>query len=273
LTRNGFPVDASVELPEPDSMDAQPEIKVLPDPAAIAAEAAERIVRAADEAIALSERFRIGLSGGSTPKQLFQLLASDAYRDRIDWTHVEVFFVDERCVPPDHADSNYRMARETLLSKVPIPGDNVYPMRGEVDPPDEAAKAYGRMLKEKFGGPTIEQGGGLDVALLGMGEDGHTASLFPGTPAVTETKHRCVANYAEKSTTGKSWRLTLTAPFINRSRDVIVMVAGASKTRILAEVLEGPRDPQRLPIQLIEPASGRMTWLVDAAAAGMAEGD
>jgi len=250
-----------------------PEIKVLPDPAAIAAEAAERIVRAVDEAIALSGRFRIGLSGGSTPKQLFQLLASDAYRDRIDWTHVEVFFVDERCVPPDHADSNFRMVREMLLAKVPIPGDNVYRMRGEVDPPDEAAKEYGRMLKEKFGGPTIEEGGGLDVVLLGMGDDGHTASLFPGTAAVNETKHRCVANYAEMSTTGKSWRLTLTAPFINRARDVIVVVAGASKAKTLAEVLEGPRDPQRFPVQLIQPASGRMTWLVDAAAAGMAEAD
>jgi 6-phosphogluconolactonase len=260
-------------LSRSDAMDPHPDITVLPDPATIAAEAAERIVRAADEAIALSERFRIGLSGGSTPKQLFQLLASDAYRDRIDWTHVEVFFVDERCVPPDHADSNYRMAREALLSKAPIPGDNVYRMRGEVDPPDEAAKEYGRMLKEKFGGPTIDEGGGLDVALLGMGDDGHTASLFPGTPAVTETKHRCVANYAEHSTTGRSWRLTLTAPFINRSRDVIVLVAGANKAKTLADVLEGPRDPQRLPIQLIRPASGRMTWLIDAAAAGMAEGD
>ena len=255
------------------SESTQPEIKVLPDPAAIAAEAAERIVRAADEAIALSGRFRIGLSGGSTPKLLFQLLASEAYHDRIDWTNVEVFFVDERCVPPDHADSNFRMVREMLLARVPIPGDNVYRMRGEVDPPDEAAKEYGRMLKEKFGGPTIEEGGGLDVVLLGMGDDGHTASLFPGTGAVNETKHRCVANYAEMSTTGKSWRVTLTAPFINRARDVIVLVAGASKAKTLAAVLEGPRDPQRFPVQLIQPASGRMTWLVDAAAAGMAEAD
>ena len=252
---------------------SDPEIKVLPDPAAIAAEAAERIVHAADEAIALSGRFRIGLSGGSTPKALFQLLASDAYRDRIDWSNVEVFFADERCVPPDHAESNYRMARETLLSKVKIPGDNVYRMRGEVDPPNEAAKEYGQMLKEKFGGPSIEEGGGLDVTLLGMGEDGHTASLFPGTAAVNETKHRCVANYAEKSTTGKSWRLTLTARFINRSRAVLILVAGASKAKTLAEVLEGPRNPQRLPIQLIAPTEGKLSWLVDAAAAGMAEAE
>jgi 6-phosphogluconolactonase len=251
----------------------QPEIKVIPDAAAIAAEAAERIVRAADEAIALAGRFRIGLSGGSTPKALFELLASDPYRARIDWTNVEVFFVDERCVPPDHADSNFRMARETLLAKVAIPGDNVYRMRGEVEPPNDAAREYGQMLKEKFGGPTIDQGGGLDVILLGMGEDGHTASLFPGTPAVNETKHRCVANYVEKSTTGTSWRLTLTAPFMNRSRAVLVLVAGAGKAKTLADVLECPRDPQRFPTQLIRPDNGTMSWLVDAAAAGMAEAD
>jgi 6-phosphogluconolactonase len=243
----------------------QPQIKVLPDVDAIAQEAAERIVRAADEAIVLSGRFTIALSGGSTPKTLYQLLAEEPYRSRIDWTKVEVFFTDERCVPPDHPESNYRMARETLLSKVPIPGDNIYRMRGEVEPPEEAAKEYGMMLKEKFGD------GGLDLCLLGMGEDGHTASLFPGTPAVNETHHRCVAVYVEKSTTGKSWRITLTAPFINRSREVIILVAGANKSKVLAEVLEGPRDPQRLPVQLIEPASGRVTWFVDAAAAGMAD--
>ena len=250
----------------------QPDIQVLPDPASVAGAAAQRIVRAAEEAIALAGRFTIALSGGSTPKLLFELLASDEFRDAIDWTHVEVFFVDERCVPPEHAESNYRMAREALLSKVPIPGDNIYRMRGEIEP-EEAARAYGRMLKEKFGGDTIEQGGGLDVILLGMGEDGHTASLFPGTAAVGETKHRCVANFAEHSTTGRSWRLTLTAPFINRGREVIFLVTGAAKAKTLAEVLEGPRDPQRLPAQLIAPSSGGLTWLIDAAAAAMAEPD
>jgi len=172
-----------------------------------------------------------------------------------------VFFGDERNVPPDHADSNYRTARESLLSKVPIPGDNVYRMHGELDA-NEAAKQYGEMLKEKFGD------GGLDMVLLGMGDDGHTASLFPGTAALNETKHRAVGNYVEKL---KAWRITLTAPFINRAREVMVLVSGASKAKRLAEVLEGPRDPQRLPIQLVQPASGRIAWLVDAAAAGMHE--
>jgi 6-phosphogluconolactonase len=238
-----------------------PEIRVFSDPHAIAVEAADRIARAADEAIALTDRFSIALSGGSTPKLLHQRLA-ERYRDAIDWTKVEIFFGDERCVPPDRRDSNYRMAAETLLSKVPIPGDNVYRMRGELDP-NTAAREYGLMLKEKFGD------GGLDMVLLGMGEDGHTLSLFPGTAAVSETHHRCVANYAENSTTGKSWRITLTAPFVNRSRDVMVLVAGANKAETLSQVLEGPRDLQRWPIQLIQPASGRMTWLLDAPAAGM----
>jgi len=162
-------------------------------------------------------------------------------------------------VPPDHKDSNYRMAREALLSKVPIPGDNVYRMAGERDP-NTAAREYGQMLKEKFGD------GGIDLVLLGMGDDGHTASLFPETEALDETKHRCVANFVPKLNT---WRLTLTAPFINRSAQVILLVSGASKAQRLQEVLEGAPDPRRLPVQLIKPASGRLTWLVDAAAAGM----
>ena len=241
-----------------------PEIKVLPDVPDVAHEAAERVIAAADRAVAEGRTFSLALSGGSTPKALYELLALDPFRSRIDWAKVEVFFGDERNVPPDHKDSNYRMAREALLSKVPIPGDNVYRVAGELDS-NEAARQYGQMLKEKFGE------GGIDLVLLGMGDDGHTASLFPETAALDETKHRCVAHYVEKSTTGKSWRLTLTAPFINRSREVLILVAGASKAKPLVEVLEGPRDPQRLPIQLIQPADGKLSWLIDAAAAGMAE--
>src|SRR5215218_6293000 len=154
-----------------------PEIKVVPDAAEIAYEAAERIVAGAERAAAAGRAYSVALSGGSTPRTLYELLATDAYKSRIDWPRVEVFFGDERTVPPDHKDSNYRMAREALLSKVPIPGDNVYRMAGEIDP-NEAAKQYGQMLKEKF------TEGGLDTVLLGMGDDGHTASLFPGTAAL-----------------------------------------------------------------------------------------
>ena len=240
-----------------------PRIRVFPDPATVALEAAELFVQLADEAIGLTGRFTVALAGGSTPDAMYKLLTEEPFRSRVDWAKVEVFFGDERCVPPDHAESNYRMAREALLSKVPIPGDNVYRMRGEESDHNVAAKEYGEMLKEKFGD------GGLDLCLLGMGDDGHTASLFPHTEAIHERKHRVVAHFVEKSTTGQSWRITLTAPFINRCRDVLVLVTGAKKATRVAEVLEGPRDPERLPIQLVAPASSRYTWMMDTAAAGM----
>lgn len=239
-----------------------PEIKVLPDIASIAAEAAERVVAAADEAIAERGKFTFVLAGGSTPKALYELLASDPYRSRIDWVHTEVFFGDERGVPPDHPESNFAMAHKALLSKVPIPGDNIYRMRGEIDA-TEAAKEYGLMLKEKFGS------GGADLTLLGLGDDAHTASLFPGTPAVREKEHRVVGQLVEKSTTGKSWRITMTAVFLNRSRQVLFLVAGDGKAKAVRQVIEGDRDPEKYPAQLIDPSATRVTWLLDPGAAGM----
>jgi 6-phosphogluconolactonase len=240
-----------------------PEIAVLPDGAGIAREAAERIVAAAGDVIAQDLNFSIALSGGSTPKALFELLAGDAYRGRIDWSRVEVYFGDERCVPPDHADSNFRMAQQSLLSRVTIPAENVHRMRGEIDP-EQAGQEYDQLLLQKFG-----EAGGIDIVLLGLGEDGHTASIFPGTPAVKETSRRAMAQFVEKSTTGKSWRITLTAPFINRSGQVIFLAAGAAKAKPLQQILEGERDPDRLPAQLIDPEKTRVTWLLDVAAAAM----
>jgi 6-phosphogluconolactonase len=153
------------------------------------------------------------------------------------------------------------MANDAMISKVPIPPGNVHRMKGEIDP-QQAAKEYGELLKARFGD------GGPDVTLLGMGDDGHTASLFPGTAAINETHHRVVAHYVENSTTGKSWRITTTAPFINRSKRILVLLTGAGKAGRLKEVLTGPREPNRLPIQLIEPAAGgTMTWLLDTGAA------
>lgn len=236
-----------------------PEIKVLPDPEAVAREGAQRFVELSEAAIELRGRFSASLSGGSTPKLMYQMLASPAFQPQVDWPSIDVFFGDERCVPPDHPDSNYRMAREALLSRVPLPGDNIYRMRGEVDP-ETAAKEYGQILKEKFGDR------GLDLIYLGMGPDGHTASLFPYTKALEETKHRCVANSVPQLQTT---RLTLTAPFINRAENVIILVTGREKAKTLAEVLEGPRDPKRLPVQLIQPASGKLAWVIDTAAASM----
>jgi 6-phosphogluconolactonase len=242
---------------------AEPRIQVVPDGAAAATAAAERIIQLADAAIAARRIFSIALSGGNTPKPLFELLATPAYSRRVNWKSCEIYFSDERCVGPDDQESNFRLARDTLLDHVPVDQQKIHRMLGEIDP-KEAAKQYGQLLKEKFGD------GGMDVILLGMGDDGHTASLFPGTAALNETEHRCVANFVAKH---KTWRITMTAPFINRAAEVIVLVEGAAKAARVAEVLEGPRDPQRLPIQLIDPAPGQLLWIMDKAAAGMDKPD
>lgn len=244
-----------------------PHVVVLENPQAVAHAALRLFVSAATRAIDARGSFHVALAGGSTPKAMFELLSRGEPSDLptppqwpFDWAAVHVYFGDERCVPPEHPESNYKMANDTLLSKVPIPAANVHRMRGEIDP-NEAAKEYGQFLKQQFGD------GGLDLILLGMGDDGHTASLFPYTPALKETHHRCVAQFVEKSTTGKSWRITLTAPFINRAAEVLFAVTGAGKAPAFAEVLTGPADPDRLPSQLIQPQPGKLVWLTDEAAA------
>lgn len=242
-----------------------PDVTVFPDPAAVARAAADRILALARTAVAGTGAFSLVLSGGSTPRMLYELLAAEPYRSQLDWARVDLFFGDERAVPPDHAESNFRMASEALISRLPLEPARVHRMRGEIDP-QAAAVEYGRTLQARFG--EMAPGAGPDVTLLGMGDDGHTASLFPGTPAIDETRHRCVAQFVEKSTTGRSWRITLTAPFLNTSRHVLVLVTGAGKAAPLREVLHGPRDPRRLPIQSIAPAGG-VTWLVDRAAAAL----
>jgi 6-phosphogluconolactonase len=237
-----------------------PDIRIFPDPLAVARATADLIVASARDAASAGRPFSITLSGGSTPKLLYELLAAEPYRSQIAWPGIEVYFGDERAVPPDHPDSNFKMANESLLSHVPLKPQNIHRMRGEIDP-TEAAIEYGKMLKARFAD------GGPDLTLLGMGDDGHTASLFPFTSAVSETHHRCVAHYVEKSTTGKSWRITLTAPFLNRSAQILMLIAGPSKAARLAEVIYGPQDPPRLPIQLIHPASGQLIWMLDQPAA------
>lgn len=236
-----------------------PRIRVFPTPEAVARAVADHIVESAAVAIGDRGTFTLGLSGGKTPKPIYELLADAPYLTRIEWPKVEIFFCDERCVPPEHADSNFRMIRETLLDYVDIPPANIHRMRGEIDP-ETAATEYGRMLKERFGDD------GLDLALLGMGEDGHTASLFPGSAALKEMEHRCVANFMDKLNT---WRLTLTIPFLNRSHEALIPVTGASKATRVQEVLEGIGDAEPLPVQLINPATGQLLWFLDTGAAGM----
>ena len=234
-------------------------ITVAPDFDSLIQQAADLIIEAAEIALGKKETFTLALSGGHTPEGLYELLSSKPYQPRIDWKRVEIFFGDERCVPPESEQSNFHMATRTLLSKAPIPETHVHRMRGEIDP-QQAAKEYGELLKEKFGD------GGLDMILLGMGDDGHTASLFPNSAALEEKKHRCVANHVNNA---NPWRITLTAPFINRAQAVLILVSGKDKAARLHEVLEGPQDHARLPIQMIQPVTGTLTWLIDVPAAGM----
>jgi len=231
------------------------DVIVLPTKPAVARAAADRIVDAAASAITARGRFTIALSGGSTPRAMFQLLASDAYRTRIEWARVDVCFGDERCVPPDDPASNYRMAREALLDHVPA---RVHRMRGE-DEPAAAAAAYERELRELFG-----EAPRFDIVLLGMGDNGHTASLFPGLRAVEERERWVVAEYVAEVS---MWRLTLTPVVLNAAAEVLFLVAGADKADMLHRVLEGARDPVALPAQVVAPRDGRLAWLVDAGAA------
>jgi len=239
----------------------QPAIQVQPNPPALAATAAQIIADAAQAAARDDRRFAIVLSGGSTPQSLYELLSNDPWYDRIDWSRWDVYFGDERAVPPDHKDSNYRMARQALLDHVPITAAHVFRIKTELPPP-QAADDYDQLLRQHFADASP------DVVLLGMGEDGHTASLFPHTEALHATGRGAVANFVPKLET---WRVTMLAEFINRARLVLILVSGQNKAQVLAQVLEGPNNPDDLPIQLIQPVDGQLIWLMDADAAGMNE--
>jgi len=235
-------------------------VTVLDTPDQVARVAAERFVNLASQSIADHSWFNVALSGGSTPKAVYELLAGSPYRDQIDWYRTHIFFGDERCVPWDDPDSNYRMAREALLSRVLVPAENVYPMKGDGDP-DTNAQAYEQTLRTFF---HVLEWPRFDLTFLGLGEDGHTASLFPETAALREERAWVVANWVEKL---KSHRITLTAPAINYSQQILFLVTGEKKAMPLAKIIYGPRDPERLPAQLIQPMDGSLEWLVDRAAA------
>ena len=231
------------------------EFRVYEDAAGLATAAAENFVVLAREAIAARGRFLVALAGGSTPRAAYELLATEPFAASVDWTRVHLFWGDERCVPPDHPDSNYRMARAALLDKVQIPAANVHRMRCELAP-QQAAAAYERELEKALG-----EDGRFDLILLGLGADGHTASLFPGAAALGERERRVLAVYVEKL---KAWRVTLTLPVINTARHVIFLVSGTSKAETLARIRAG----EPLPAGLVRPDQGRLLWLLDRAAAG-----
>ncbi len=242
----------------------EPIIRRCADAEAVSRTAAEEFVRLAREATAARGRFTVALSGGSTPRRLYQLLAEAPFREQVDWPRVEFFWGDERSVPPDHKDSNYRTAKEALLSKLAVPPGRVHRMQAERSDRDSAAREYQEESARVFGVSPEGEPPAFDLVLLGMGPDGHTASLFPGTAALQETKRWVVANHVPQMNTD---RLTMTAPILNRAAQVLFLVAGGDKAERLAEVLDGPADVERLPSQLLRGARGRVVWLVDEAAA------
>lgn len=233
-------------------------LEVLDNPLTVARAAAEQFAAAASRVLGDHERFTVALAGGSTPRAMYEILAT-SFRDRIEWSRIDIFFGDERCVPPDHKDSNYRMAREALLDHVPLGADRVHRMAGERDPA-EAARAYEQIVRRVLG--TSHEPPRLDLVLLGMGPDGHTASLFPGTKALEEKHRLVVENFVPKL---DAWRITMTAPLLSAAAEVIVITAGEEKAEALALALEAPEGT--VPIQLVRPVSGQMTWIVDRAAA------
>lgn len=241
------------------------EVRILPDSAALSRAAADEFLCAARHAVDKSSRYTVALSGGSTPKAIFGLLAVDEAEgcNKLSWDKVQVFFGDERHVPPDHPDSNYRMASEALLSKVPIPPANVHRIRAELDAA-RAALEYENEIRSAFG----SRAGGIprfDLIMLGMGPDGHTASLFPGSAALKEQSALVCANWVEKF---NSHRITFTYPLLNSAAEVMFVACGADKADMLRNVLLGAPSGQAYPAQDVRPASGQLLWLVDEAAAG-----
>ena len=249
-----------------------PDIVVHSSVDALTQGAADRIVAAAAAAIAARGRFTMALAGGSTPAALYRLLASPSYAERLDWSQIEVFFGDERCVPPDHEWSNYAMASRSLLSHVPLPPDQLHRMRGEL-PPEAAAESYARTLARIFDAKESPWPR-LDVILLGMGDDGHTASLFPGMGALTERQATVVATPVPAYVRPQVPRVTLTLPVLNAAREVLFLVAGESKasmtSRVLKDIRSGNNDAEQAPAALVRPSRGRLTWFLDQAAASEA---
>jgi len=236
-------------------------LTVVKDPGALAQVVAACVVDAARAAIAVEGRCALALAGGTTPKAAYALLTAPPLRDALDWSKVSFFFGDERCVGPDDAQSNYKMAYDALLGPLGISPARIFRMRGE-DEPATAARDYAAILRRELGDEPV-----LALMLLGMGPDGHTASLFPGTDPFEDDAQLVRAPFVTKLS---AYRLTVTPRVINAAHLVAIATAGPEKAAALAIALEGPRDPIHCPIQVVAPAHGHLTWLVDrAAAAGL----
>jgi 6-phosphogluconolactonase len=245
-------------------MTPAPVVTILDDPEALARAAAEQFVRSAAVAVQRSGRFSVALAGGSTPRRLYELLAEDgAFRNGVRWEAVHLFWGDERHVPPDHLDSNYRMAYDAMIARLRIPDANVHRIRCELPDPQEIAAGYESELRSFFGEPPGRVPR-FDLILLGLGADGHTASLFPGTAAVHERVRLVVPNIPPGSDRA---RITMTPVVLNQASEVQFLVSGPEKARALAAVLRGPSDVDRWPAQAVSPSVGNIVWLLDRDAA------
>jgi 6-phosphogluconolactonase len=243
-------------------MEIPSNVFVFDTPEQLATAAAERFVEYEYPFHGEPDRFTVALAGGNTPRRVYELLATERFAHRVEWPHVDLFFGDERCVPPDHPDSNYAMAYEALISKVAIPAKNVHRIIGE-GKPDECATLYENQLRTFFAGDSWPR---FDLVLLGLGEDGHTASLFPGSDALNEKSKWVVP---AKPPGSKYDRITLTVPVFNHAARVVFLVTGAGKAERLAQVLRPQPGSDLLPAQAIQPVAGSLEWLVDSAAASL----
>lgn len=241
-----------------DSTSAKASLSIYQDLECLSCAAVELFVETVRRAVENRGRMCVALAGGSTPRRTYELLCKPPARNQVPWGCIHVFWGDERCVPADDPRSNSRMARQALLDHVPIPPGQIHPI-SYVDKPHEAAERYEDVLRAYF----AEQPPCFDLIFLGLGENGHTASLFPGTPVLQERQRWAAEVYVAEQ---DLFRVTLTAPLLNQAALVAFLVSGVAKSAVLREVLHGPEDPQRWPAQLIRPTNGSVRWLVDAAA-------
>lgn len=235
------------------------ELHISKTPAEVSAALAEWITTYIESTLKEKDRFTFVMTGGSSPKQMYTLLSQSPFRERIAWDKLHIFWGDERAVPFDDDRNNAKMTFGALLSHVPVPKEQIHLMRTELEPA-QAATEYEAILHRYFGA----EGPSFDLVLNGMGEDGHTLSLFPGQPVIHETKAWVTAYYLDAQ---KMYRITLTAPIVNRASRVVFLTFGEGKAHALKEVLEGARNPDLYPSQVIQPASGELHWFVDEAAA------
>ncbi len=239
-------------------------VRVYPTRSAAAHAAAAQFVATAEKALTTHGRFTVALAGGNTPRDVYRLLASDEYAPMVDWVHTQIFWGDERSVPQGDPENNGRMARETLLNHVPIPVNNIHRIQSQL-PPEDAAQDYEKTLRDYFAARGLNQPR-FDLVLLGMGAEGHTASLFPHSPLLTERQRWVAAVYVEAM---RMWRITLTPPALNAASKVIFLVAGEEKAQAIKAVLGEPKQPDLYPAQIVDPPQGQVLWILDKPAASL----